>query len=104
MKHKRRRSDRIKIKEMPAAMLAKTVKALDLPADILSGMAHLELSGNREAVVDGCRGVLEYDENVIRLTTGKLTIRFTGRGLELRNLKRASVIIQGYFTSIEFSQ
>ena len=81
----------------------KTVRALELTPDILSGMAHFELSGNREVVVDGCKGVLEYDENVIRLMAGKLTVRFTGRGLELRNLRKDSAIIEGFITTIEFT-
>jgi sporulation protein YqfC len=103
MKHKRRRSGRIGIKNLPGAALQKTVRALELTPDILSGMAHFELSGNREAVIDGCRGVIEYDENVIRLSAGKFMVRLTGRGLELRNFKKDSVIIEGYITSIEFS-
>lgn len=83
--------------------MEKTVKTLELPPDILSGMAHFELSGNREIVVDGCRSVLEYDENVIRLKAGNLTVRVTGRGLEMRNLKRDSAIIEGFIMGVEFS-
>ena len=103
MRHKTMRSGRTNIKKVPAAVLKKTVRALELTPDILSGMAHFELSGNREVVVEGCRGVLEYSDNVIRLTAGKLTVRFTGRGLELRNLKRDSAIVEGFITAIEFS-
>lgn len=31
----------------------------------LSIQSHMELNGNREAVVEGCGGVLEYDEMVL---------------------------------------
>ncbi|MDR3643552.1 MAG: YabP/YqfC family sporulation protein [Clostridia bacterium] len=85
-----------------APLLAKAARALELPADITTGAAHLELSGNREAVVDGCRGVLEYDENVIRLNTGAVAVRFCGRGLSIRSLTRDSAVVEGYITSIEF--
>lgn len=80
----------------------KTVRALDLSADLIAGMVHLELSGNREAVVEGCRGVLEYDENVIRIDGGKISVRFMGTGLELRNFTDHSATISGVITSIEF--
>ena len=36
-----------------------------------AGVMQIELAGNTEAVVSGCTGVLEYDENIIRLTGGK---------------------------------
>jgi sporulation protein YqfC len=98
-----KRKKRMNIKRIPAVAMEKTVRALELTPDVLSGMAHFELSGNREVVVDGCRGILEYDENVIRLLAGKLTVRFTGRGLELRNLRKDSAIIEGFITAIEFS-
>jgi sporulation protein YqfC len=48
---------------------------LDLPQDAVSGYAHIELSGNREAIIEGCQGVVEYGDNLISLNTGKLTVR-----------------------------
>ena len=38
---------------------------LEMPATSLSGMASLQLSGNREAVVEGCQGILEYGEDTV---------------------------------------
>ena len=35
-------------------------KALELPVGSLSSAARIELSGNRRAVVEGCRGIVEY--------------------------------------------
>lgn len=81
---------------------AKAVKALELPVDLLTGMVHLEFSGNREVVIEGCKGVLEYDENIICVDTGKMKIRFMGRGLELRNFTDHSAIIDGFISSVEF--
>lgn len=83
-------------------LLVNAFRSLELPPDLAAGMAHLELSGDREAVVDGLSSVLEYDENVIRLRVGKLSVRFTGKELRLRNLKRDSVIIEGRIASVEF--
>ena len=56
-----------------------------------------------EAVIEGCDGVLEYNENVVRLSTGKLVIKFMGRGLILKSMTDTGVIVTGYITSIEFS-
>jgi len=102
MKQKHHSHAALALKKIPRVTLAGTVKVLELPADLLLGMAHFELSGNREVIIDGCRAILEYDENLIRLNAGKLSVRFTGRGLTIRNLKRDSVIIEGFIVSVEF--
>lgn len=90
------------LRQLAGTAAEKTFSALELPPDMLSGMAHFEFSGNREAVVEGCRGILEYDENIVRLQAGKLTVRILGRGLTLRNLRRDSAIVSGFITSVEF--
>ncbi len=63
---------------------------------------HLELNGNREAVVEGCCGVLEYDDGVVRVKTRRQVIRFTGRGLVIRCLTADALVVAGYITGIEF--
>lgn len=77
------------------------------PADLLgltglSMQAHMEVNGNREAVVEGCGGVLEYDETVVRVRTPGHVVRFTGRGLTIRCLTADALVVTGYITGIEF--
>ncbi len=66
------------------------------------GGAHMELNGNREAVVEGCGGILEYSEESVRVRTGKLAVRFVGRGLRIKCLAADSLVVEGFFTGIEF--
>lgn len=89
-------------RRIPAAVLEKTAQAMEVPPDFTGGMVHVELSGNREAVVEGKCAILEYDDTVIRLHVGKYTLRFTGRGLSMRNLRKDYAIIEGYILSIEY--
>ncbi|MCI9273024.1 MAG: sporulation protein [Clostridiales bacterium] len=87
---------------MPAQRMQKVTSALQLPASALSGAAHFEMNGNREVIVDGCRGVLEYDEHKIRINTGKMITCFQGRCLSIKCLTSDSLIVEGFITSIEF--
>ena len=64
----------------------------------------MELNSNREATIDGCKGVLEYDENVVRLNTGQGQVRLTGRGLVIRTLSQNQAVVEGFILSIEFLQ
>lgn len=90
------------LRKVPAAVLDRTARVMEVPPDFTGGMVHVELSGNREAVVEGNCAILEYDETIIRLHAGKYTLRFTGRGLSMRNLRKDSAIIEGYILSVEY--
>ena len=68
----------------------------------LSVPMRVELLSDREAVVDGCRGILEYNECCIRLCTGPLTVRFTGEGLTMRNFGSLGAVVEGKIKSVDF--
>ncbi|MCQ2475844.1 MAG: YabP/YqfC family sporulation protein [Clostridia bacterium] len=77
-------------------------KSMDIPSDALSGFAHIELCGNREARVDGCRGVLEYCSCKISLNTGRLTVSFCGCDLCIASMQNGMAIIKGLISDISF--
>lgn len=68
-----------------------------------TGGAVIELTGNRSAVIDGCDGILDYDDTQVILRTGRLTVRLTGRSLRLRRLTESSAVIEGVLQSVEYS-
>lgn len=63
---------------------------------------HCAISSNREAVFEGSRGVLEYNDQTIRINTSGFIVKFSGRGLSIRCLTESSMIIEGFITSIEY--
>lgn len=95
MKHKNKRPG-------GSPLAHRVERILDLPDGSLTGTARIELSGNRRAAVEGCRGILEYEEGVIRLNTGSGIIRFTGRNLGVSCLTEDSAVVTGYIQTMEF--
>ena len=77
-------------------------KALELPVGSLSSAARIELSGNRRAVVEGCRGLVEYGDELIRLNTESGIVRFMGRGLSMSCMTEDSAVIEGLLLSVEY--
>ena len=77
-------------------------KNLDLPQDALAGYAHIELCGNREALIEGCKGILEYSDCAVAINTGKLTVKFCGSDLTITALQDGSTEIKGTITCIDF--
>lgn len=68
-----------------------------------TGGSVIELTGNRNAVVDGCDGIVDYDGEKVILRTGRLTVRFSGRGLRLKRLTADSAVIEGIISSVEYT-
>ena len=60
------------------------------------------MAGNRRAVVDGCHGIIEYGDDLIRLNTGSGILRFTGRNLSINCLTEDSAVVDGIILSLEF--
>lgn len=77
-------------------------RALEVPPGTLSRTCNMQLSGNREVLVDGCRGLIEYGDERIKINVGNGTVQFIGRGLEIKSLSDTSVIIAGFILSVKF--
>ncbi|MBQ5994416.1 MAG: YabP/YqfC family sporulation protein [Clostridia bacterium] len=63
---------------------------------------HLEAQGNREFILDGCRGILEYEQGLIRLNTDTLVITFRGENTEIKSYSEIGTVISGNILSVEF--
>lgn len=64
--------------------------------------ASMHLIGNNEAVIDGCKGVLEYNDNQIKVNIGRQSVTFLGKDLQITNYGDNSITINGQITSLEF--
>ncbi|MBE6824150.1 MAG: hypothetical protein E7513_02265 [Ruminococcaceae bacterium] len=70
--------------------------------DLLSQQPQLEFNGNREVVIEGSKGVIEYSEEIVRINTSLGLICFEGRSLNLRCISDSELIIDGFITKVEF--
>ena len=89
------------MEEYRRGLLERTAEALDLPGDVLAGLPHIELTGNRELRMENHKGILAYGEEEIRISGGKLEITVRGRGLELRAMKAGQLFITGTIQGVE---
>ncbi len=75
---------------------------LELPEDICSNCGYIEIVSNTCALIDGCKGVLEYDDSTIKLSLGKKSVCFFGSGLSIKSLSMEQAMVEGYIVSMEF--
>lgn len=102
-KNARNRKEPAKADNVTTGVQPRLSRLLDLPSSAISKIPQIEVSGNREAIIEGCQGVLEYDESSIKLNAGKMSIHFTGRNLQIKVLTHDSAVVEGYITGILFT-
>ena len=88
--------------EKRGGLMGKAEKIGPLADTLLPGGCRVEVTGNRRAVVEGSAGILEYAEETVCVHAGRYTVRFSGRSLQIRALSPTYVVIEGFFTGIEY--
>ena len=78
------------------------MEMMGFPGTTLGKGPTLECLSDREGIVDGCMGILEYTEDVIRLSVKDMTLRFTGDELFIGAMEKRGLVIKGRIHSIEF--
>lgn len=79
----------------------KKERKLQMP-DMLLNEAKIEMIGNREIIVDGCKGVIEYGENLIKLNIGELVLCLAGDNMIIESFDSGVAIVRGKFAEISF--
>jgi len=75
---------------------------MDLPAQLLPGFSHVELFKNRQAAVDGVKGVLGYSDAEIQLNIGEMVLTFKGAELCIRSYQMEQLILTGTIAEVHF--
>lgn len=81
----------------------KAAKLFSVPRSVMPNVAFIQLAGNRECVVEGCKGIMEYETNIIKINAGENIVTFRGDNLTLRALNDNGAVVEGTITSLEFS-
>lgn len=89
-------------RRLQEAASVKLAMKMQLPAETIGRLPRLELTGNRELVVDGVRSILEYGDTTICLDGGRVTVAVVGASLCLERYFAETATITGVFTSLEF--
>lgn len=78
------------------------VESLKLPKDMMMGAFMLSMTGNREALIENYRGILEYTDTCILLQTKSGQVRFEGCGLVIEYYTNEDMKITGHISNVIF--
>ena len=90
-----------KLSKKWAQVSQQAMDRLDLPVNLASGVARMELLGNRSLSIDRHRGVLAYSTEAVDINAGTVVVRVRGEGLELAVMTDEELRINGVIRSVE---
>ena len=63
---------------------------------------HIELFSNKKLIIEGCYGIIEYNENFVRINLSKGEVQIFGSKLEIFNMVSDTITVKGVIDNIEF--
>ena len=84
-----------------AAAGLNAMERLDLPGGIAAGVPVMELTGNRQLVMEQHRGVLSYSTELVEINAGNMVVRVTGTQLQLVAMTETDLRIDGHIGRVE---
>ena len=85
-------------RELPAAL----AERLTLPEELFPGGGRLTLSGGRQALIEGQRGILEYTPERIVVSFGREKLSLSGDGLRLQAMNAGELLVTGRLRAAEW--
>ena len=81
---------------------AKVCDCLEISADILSDIPRFTINDNTEIQVENYKGILEYEENLVRLMAKNYEIKISGSSLVIMCITDEQVLIRGKIDSLSY--
>lgn len=69
-----------------------------------TGASTMQICGNREITLDGCKGIVEYSDFEIKIKTLNGGVSIFGRDLNIKYLSVNSVVVEGKIKAVEFAE
>ena len=92
-------------KQLPLAhkptMLGSLKYAIAKQIETTTPSLRVEMLENKQVVIDGSSGIIEYSDTTVRLNSKKHIIKISGTMLTLCAFTSTSVIVEGTITNVE---
>lgn len=77
-------------------------EALELPKEIMLNLPLISFIGREEVTIENYKGILEYGEETVRISTAAGILRLCGRGLCLKQLSAECMVVTGRIDKMDF--
>ena len=73
----------------------------EMPASVLAS-PHIEAFSNKEIIIDGCKGVIDYSDDYIKLKLKKGSLILCGSSFYIYLFENGTINIKGELKTMEF--
>ncbi len=91
-----------KRRDIKEKALTEAAELFDLPADMVAGLPHIEVMGNKQFYMENHRGILSYSGEEITINAEGMMIRVMGKDLELMSMTGTALRIKGHIDHVEW--
>jgi len=75
---------------------------LELPKEVLFDVPKITIIGNENILIENYKGIIEYEDNKIRINTVKGIIGITGQDMLIKEINSENIMVEGNIKSLEF--
>lgn len=79
------------------------VRLLESTKEVMLISSQIELSGNHHALIQGAKGILEYNEEYVKIKLVEQDVCFYGEKLSIESLTQDSMELKGKISRLEYS-
>ncbi len=83
---------------------SKINEILEIPKEVSTDIPKITIIGFEEMLIENYKGILEYDEIFIRISTHIGIIDISGLNLSLNQMTEDDILISGKIENIEFEK
>lgn len=73
-----------------------------LPDITKTNMPMLNFLGNAQVQIEGCSGIIEYDNSIVKISVKSGFITFIGSEFRITSFTNGQIIVYGEISSVEF--
>lgn len=82
----------------------KIVNILDIPREVTTNTPKIVVTGFDEILIENYKGILEYEDFFVRISTHIGIININGFNLKLNQMSDDDIVISGKIENLDFEQ
>lgn len=86
----------------PRRVLERAAEVFDLPGEVLAGLPKITMTGGRRIHIEGHRGIIQYERELIAVNCGAMILKIRGVRLDLVSMSAQELLIAGEVHGIDF--
>lgn len=91
------------MKKKKETISKKFAEELQIPESAVKNIFRIEIRSRTDISVEGCAGIVEYDESFISLNLCNCVLNIRGIDLEITSFSEMQVLISGTVTDLGFA-